>query len=54
MFAGPAAAQLEGSRLGAAEALLDARLQLGEHVDLVSELERLVASDPLRDTCTRS
>ena len=48
-FAGPAAAQLEGSRLGAAEALLDARLQLGEHVDLVSELERLVASHPLRE-----
>jgi DNA-binding SARP family transcriptional activator len=53
-FAGPAAAQLEGSRLGAVEALLDARLQLGEHVDLVSELERLVASHPLASTCTRS
>ncbi|HXR22305.1 MAG TPA: AfsR/SARP family transcriptional regulator, partial [Acidimicrobiales bacterium] len=48
-FAGPAAAQLEGSRLNAVEALLDARLQLGEHLELVSELERLVAAHPLRE-----
>ncbi|MGO9584508.1 MAG: ABC transporter substrate-binding protein [Acidimicrobiales bacterium] len=48
-FAGPAAARLEDSRLEAMEALHDARLQLGEHLELVSELERLIATYPLRE-----
>ncbi len=48
-FAGPAAAQLEGSRMDAMEALIDARLQLGEHGEVVSELERLIAAHPLRE-----
>jgi DNA-binding SARP family transcriptional activator len=48
-FAGPAASRLEGSRLDAMEALLDARLAQGGHVELVSELERLVAEHPYRE-----
>jgi predicted ATPase/DNA-binding SARP family transcriptional activator len=48
-FAGPAAARLDGTRLDAVEALVDARLASGEQVELVSELERLVAEHPYRE-----
>ncbi|MDQ4051822.1 MAG: tetratricopeptide repeat protein [Actinomycetota bacterium] len=36
-------------RLSAVEALMDARLRLGEHAALVPELEELVATHPLRE-----
>ena len=36
-------------RLSAVEALMDARLRLGEHAALVPELEELVAAHPLRE-----
>jgi predicted ATPase/DNA-binding SARP family transcriptional activator len=36
-------------RLSAIEALMDARLRLGEHAALVPELEELVATHPLRE-----
>jgi DNA-binding SARP family transcriptional activator/WD40 repeat protein len=36
-------------RAAALTALLEARLALGEHADLVPELERLVAEDPLQE-----
>ena len=36
-------------RAGAEAGLLEARLQLGRHAELVPELERLVAEDPLRE-----
>jgi peptide/nickel transport system substrate-binding protein len=40
---------LENDRLVTREALFDIRLRLGEHCELVSELERAVAADPLRE-----
>src|SRR5215218_2120704 len=36
-------------RAGAVAGLLEARLQLGRHADVLPELERLVAEDPLRE-----
>jgi DNA-binding SARP family transcriptional activator/ABC-type transport system substrate-binding protein len=43
------AASLEAQRLDALELCVDADLQLGRHQELVSELEELVARDPLRE-----
>jgi YVTN family beta-propeller protein len=48
-FAPVAARRLEADRLAALESLMDARLQLGEHRELVSELEHAVALDPYRE-----
>ena len=42
-------AHLEERRLAAVEAHIDADLRLGRHADLVPELERLVAANPLRE-----
>ena len=36
-------------RVGALTALLEARLSLGEHTDVVAEAERLLAEDPLQE-----
>lgn len=41
--------RLEELRLGAEERLLDTRLQLGEHHDLIAEAEKAVESQPLRE-----
>jgi len=43
------AARLEDRRLTAQELLNDARLALGEHEQLVPELERLIAAEPYRE-----
>ena len=43
------AARLNGLRLDAIERLSEARLMLGEHQQLVAELESLVAQHPLRE-----
>jgi len=48
-FAPVSARGLENDRLATREALFDIRLRLGEHRELVSELERAVAADPLRE-----
>ena len=48
-FAREARARLEELRLEAAEARIDADLQLGRHRALVAELESLVAANPLRE-----
>ncbi|MER6945263.1 BTAD domain-containing putative transcriptional regulator [Nonomuraea sp. NPDC000554] len=48
-FARAAIAHLEERRLAAQEDLAEARLALGEHGPLVSELGRLVAEHPLRE-----
>jgi DNA-binding SARP family transcriptional activator/streptogramin lyase len=48
-FAQVEAGRLEELRLGAAEDRIEADLALGRHADLVSELEALVATYPLRE-----
>jgi predicted ATPase/DNA-binding SARP family transcriptional activator len=48
-FAAAAVARLEELRLGAVEDRIDAELALGRHGELVAELERLVAEQPLRE-----
>jgi DNA-binding SARP family transcriptional activator len=48
-FAQAEIARLEELRLVAIESSADARLVLGEHAELVPELERLVAEHPLRE-----
>jgi DNA-binding SARP family transcriptional activator len=48
-FAGADARELEERRLDALEDRIDADLQLGRGRELVSELERLVAGNPLRE-----
>lgn len=48
-FARNEAARLEELRLSLQERLLDARLELGEHRELVPDLEALVAEHPLRE-----
>ena len=48
-FAQPEIARLEELRLAAIDDLVDARLALGRHTEVVGELERLVALHPLRE-----
>jgi YVTN family beta-propeller protein len=48
-FTRPEAARLEGLRLAAVEARVDADLALGRHDALAIELEQLVAEHPLRE-----
>jgi YVTN family beta-propeller protein len=48
-FAPIAARRLESDRLAAFESLQDARLLLGQHREIVSELELAVALDPYRE-----
>lgn len=48
-FAVSDAQRLEEERLAAVEALVEARLELGEHAQLVGELHALVAQNPLRE-----
>ncbi len=48
-FAPIAARRLESDRLAAFESLADARLLLGQHREIVSELELAVALDPYRE-----
>jgi DNA-binding SARP family transcriptional activator len=48
-FAQGEIARLEDMRLAALEDRIEAELQLGRHVDLVGELEALVAEHPLRE-----
>ena len=48
-FARDAGARLEDERLAALEERIDADLALGRHARLVSELEQLVAQEPLRE-----
>ena len=48
-FAQVEAGRLEELRLGAVEDRIEADLALGRHADLVSELEALVATHPLRE-----
>jgi YVTN family beta-propeller protein len=48
-FAQPEIARLEESRLAALEERIDAELALGEHAQLVGELEGLVHEHPLRE-----
>jgi len=48
-FAQREIARLEELRLTAREELLEAELALGRHADLVAELEKLVAEQPLRE-----
>jgi DNA-binding SARP family transcriptional activator len=48
-FARDAGARLEDARLAALEERIEADLALGRHARLVSELEQLVASEPLRE-----
>lgn len=52
-FAQTAIARLEELRLGALELRIAADLELGRHRDVVSELEALVESHPLREGPTR-
>ena len=42
-------ARLAGLRASASEALAEADLALGHHVEVISDLERLAAADPLRE-----
>jgi YVTN family beta-propeller protein len=48
-FAAVAAERLDGERLTALEELMEARLRLGHHRELVPELEALVADSPYRE-----
>jgi DNA-binding SARP family transcriptional activator len=48
-FAQAPAGRLEELRLAALERRIDADLALGRHVDLIGELETLVAAEPLRE-----
>jgi predicted ATPase/DNA-binding SARP family transcriptional activator len=48
-FAQREIARLEELRLAAREELVEAKLALGRHADLVGELETLVAEEPLRE-----
>src|SRR5205809_201110 len=48
-FARDAGARLQDERLAALEERIDADLALGRHARLVSELEQLVAQEPLRE-----
>ena len=48
-FAPIAARRLESDRLAAIESFADARLLLGQHREIVSDLERAVALDPYRE-----
>jgi DNA-binding SARP family transcriptional activator len=48
-FAQPEVARLEELRIAARELLVEARLTLGRHAELVGELERLVAEHPYRE-----
>jgi YVTN family beta-propeller protein len=48
-FAPAAAERLDGERLTAVEKLVEARLRLGHHRELVPELESLVAGSPYRE-----
>ena len=48
-FAQTAIAQLEELRLGLTEERIEAELELGHHVDLLSELESLILEHPLRE-----
>jgi YVTN family beta-propeller protein len=48
-FAPAAAERLDGERLTALEKLMEARLRLGQHRELVPELEALVADCPYRE-----
>ena len=49
----PEAVRLDEMRLAATERWIDARLQLGEDLELVGDLERLVAVHPLREAFWR-
>lgn len=49
LFAEPEISRLDEKRLSAVEARLDADLELGRHVELVPELEELVARNPLHE-----
>ncbi|HEX7134775.1 MAG TPA: BTAD domain-containing putative transcriptional regulator [Iamia sp.] len=51
-FARAAAARLDELRVGAEAARIDAGLALGRHVELVPEIEALVAEHPLREGLT--
>jgi DNA-binding SARP family transcriptional activator len=53
-FAPVAADRLDGERLTALEKLMEARLGLGHHRELVPELEALVADSPYREASMRS
>jgi DNA-binding SARP family transcriptional activator len=48
-FAQPEIARLEELRLAAIEALIEAKLALGRHAEIVGELETLVAAHPYRE-----
>ena len=48
-FARLAAAKLEELRLGAIEARVEADLALGQHAELVAELDQLTAANPVRE-----
>jgi predicted ATPase/DNA-binding SARP family transcriptional activator len=48
-FARPVVTRLEEARLAALEALAEARIELGEHLDAAGELHELVARYPLRE-----
>ena len=48
-FAAPAVQRLEEERLTALENLMEARLALGQHRELVAELEALIAGSPYRE-----
>ena len=50
-FAPVTARRLENDRLAAFERLIDARLVLGQHHEVVSDLERTVNADPYRERC---
>jgi DNA-binding SARP family transcriptional activator len=49
LFARTESARLEELRLGATEDRIEAELALGRHVELVAELEALIAQHPLRE-----
>jgi DNA-binding SARP family transcriptional activator/class 3 adenylate cyclase len=48
-FAREEAARIEEMRLGALEERIEAELELGQHLDLIPELERLVSTNRLRE-----
>jgi DNA-binding SARP family transcriptional activator len=48
-FAQPEIARLDGLRVEALEHLVDAKLALGRHVEVVGELEALIADHPYRE-----
>ncbi len=48
-FAQPEITRLDEARLAATEGWIDAQLAEGRHAELVGELERLVAANPLRE-----